>query len=206
MVGHYFDEEPAVASDPVDVDVVLPDLAYTITTDRGVFGRGQLDRGTALLLRSTDQLPPTGHLLDLGCGAGPIAIAAAKRAPGMTIWAVDVNTRARELTASNAVRHGCDNVRVAAPDEVPAAIEFDRIWSNPPIRIGKAALHELLETWFTRLTAAGTATIVVQRHLGADSLQRWLTEHGWPTDRQASRSGFRVLRSQRAASTATRSR
>lgn len=199
MVGHYFDEQPEVASDPVDVDVVLPDLAFTITTDRGVFGRGQLDRGTALLLRSTDPLPTTGHLLDLGCGAGPIAIAAAKRAPGMTVWAVDVNTRARQLTAANATRNRCSNVRVAAPDEVPADLDFDRIWSNPPIRVGKSALHDLLDTWFARLTTDGTSTIVVQRHLGADSLQRWLTERGWPTDRVASRAGYRVLRSHRAA-------
>ena len=205
-MGHYFDEEPGVASDPVDIDVVLPDVAFTIATDRGVFGRGRLDRGTALLLRSTEVLPPTGDLLDLGCGAGPIAIAAAKRSPGMTVWAIDPNARARALTAANAARNGCDNVRVVAPDDVPDDLVIDRLWSNPPIRIGKDALHELLDRWFGRLAPDGTATLVVQRHLGADSLQRRLTDRGWPTARVASRGGFRVLRSQRAGSTAIRSR
>ena len=108
-----------------------------------------------------------------------------------------MNARARELTRLNAARNGIANVRVAAPDEVPAEIMFAAIWSNPPIRIGKAALHSLLATWFERLTPSGTAVLVVQKHLGADSQQEWLTAQGFPTERLASRQGFRLLRSRR---------
>jgi 16S RNA G1207 methylase RsmC len=73
------------------------------------------------------------------------------------------------------------------------ALRFTAIWSNPPIRIGKPALHELLTTWLDRLTPDGQAHLVVQKHLGSDSLQRWLNDQGWATERIASRSAYRVL-------------
>jgi 16S rRNA G1207 methylase RsmC len=193
-VSHYFDEQPGVTSDLTAVDVALPDVAFTMLTDRGVFSHGHLDTGTALLLREAPTPPPTGDLLDLGCGSGAIALALAKRSPAATVWAVDVNERARELTAANAERNGVANVLVAAPDEVPAEVQFATMWSNPPIRIGKQALHVLLLEWLGRLTDGGEAVLVVQKHLGADSLQRWLNEQGHPTDRLVSRAGFRLLR------------
>lgn len=193
-MSHYFDEQPDVGSDARTVDVALPDVGFTLRTDRGVFSHGRLDAGTSLLLRSAPSPPAGGDLLDLGCGAGPIAIALALRSPAATVWAVDVNERARELTTANAERARCPNVRVAHPDDVPAGIAFAAVWSNPPIRIGKAALHGLLLTWLGRVDPAGEAILVVQKHLGADSLQRWLTDRGHPTDRIASRAGYRLLR------------
>lgn len=188
----YFDD-PSVPSDPVVVDVTLPDTAFTMETDTGVFSRGHLDAGTSLLLRSEIPLASTGHLLDLGAGSGAIALTMARRSPDATVWAVDVNSRARDLCRRNAARNHLDNIRVAMPDEVPSDVRFSTIWSNPPIRIGKAALHELLMTWLARLCVDGTATLVVQKHLGADSLQRWLTSQGHTTRRVASKSGFRLL-------------
>jgi 16S rRNA (guanine1207-N2)-methyltransferase len=196
-VSHYFDERPVVRSELTVVDVALPDVAFTLTTDRGVFSHGHVDTGTLLLLQQSPPPPADGHLLDLGCGAGPIALTMAKRSPRATVWAVDVNERARALTAENAARNDLANVRAVAPDEVPDDVEFAAIWSNPPIRIGKRALHELLLTWLGRLAAGGEAVLVVQKHLGADSLQRWLVEQGFPTERIASRAGFRLLRSER---------
>lgn len=191
---HYFDERPASGSDERIVDVALPDVAFTMVTDRGVFSHGHLDTGTALLLREAPPLPAHGTLLDLGCGAGPIALTMARRSPAATVWAVDVNERARALTEANAARNDITNLSVAQPGDVPSTLRFDVIWSNPPIRIGKLALHELLEEWLPRLTAGGTAVLVVQKHLGADSLQAWLMEQGWPTERIAGRAGFRLLR------------
>ncbi len=190
--SHYF-EDPTVASDPVVVDVTLPDTAFTMETDTGVFSRGHLDAGTSLLLRSDAPLASSGHLLDLGSGTGAMALTMARRSPGSTVWAVDVNSRALKLCERNARRNRLDNIRVARPDEVPDHIEFSTIWSNPPIRVGKPALRELLLTWLGRLTEDGTACLVVQKHLGADSLQRWLTFEGHPTERVASKSGFRLL-------------
>jgi len=191
--AHYFDEDPTVTSDPVVVDVTLPDTAFTLETDSGVFSRGRVDDGTSLLLRSTVPISASGHLLDLGAGAGPIALTMARRSPDATVWAVDVNSRARQLCERNARRNKIGNIRVALPSEVPDDVRFSTIWSNPPIRVGKQALHDLLLDWLGRLTDDGTACLVVQKHLGADSLQRWLTGQGHPADRIASKSGFRLL-------------
>lgn len=192
-MSHYFDEQPSVGSDVRTVDVALPDIAFTMETDRGVFSHGHVDTGTALLLREAPAPPEAGNLLDLGCGSGAIAIALALRSPAATVWAVDTNERARALTLRNSARAGADNVRVCAPHEVPADVRFDAIWSNPPIRIGKTALRELLAGWLGRLTGDGTALLVVQKHLGADSMHRWLDGQGFSTIRRASRAGFRLL-------------
>ena len=193
-MGHYFDEEPDAASMPREVELWLPDMSLTLTTDRGVFGYDQIDAGSKLLLLKAPMPPPTGNHLDLGCGVGTIALPLARRAPGATVWAVDVNGRARDLCAANAIANDIANVRVVAPDDLPSEISFDCIWSNPPIRIGKPALHELLLRWLPRLTSDGSAILVVQKHLGSDSLQRWLTDEGYPTVRLASSSGYRILR------------
>ena len=190
---HYFDEDPRVESRLESVDVVLSDIAFSICTDRGVFSHGHIDSGTKLLLQTAPAPPPTGDLLDLGCGSGAIALALALRSPGSTIWATDVNSRARELTALNAERNGLVNIRAVTPDEIPDHICFATIWSNPPIRIGKAALHDLLLRWLPRLEPGGHAALVVHKHLGADSLQRWLIDEGYRAERTVSRAGFRVL-------------
>ena len=190
---HYFHDDPHAPSDPVLVDVSLPDTAFVMETDRGVFSRGHLDTATSLLLRADPPIASTGELLDLGCGAGPIALTMARRSPGSRVWAIDVNRRARELCARNAERNGIDNLVVAAPDDVPEDVRFATLWSNPPIRIGKAALHQLLLTWLGRLTPDGTASLVVQKHLGADSLQRWLSDRGYRCDRVGSKAGHRLL-------------
>jgi 16S rRNA (guanine1207-N2)-methyltransferase len=191
--AHYFDDDPTVRSDPVVIDVLLPDTAFVLETDRGVFSRGHVDTGTNLLMRAALPLASTGHLLDLGAGAGPIALTMARRSPGATVWAVDVNSRARDLCARNAKRNGITNIRAVRPDEVPPEIRFASIWSNPPVRIGKPAMRALLLEWLGRLDDDGVATLVVQKHLGADSLQRWLKFEGHPTERIASKAGFRLL-------------
>ncbi len=191
-MAHYFDDQPSVASDATVVDVALPDVAFTMTTDRGVFSHGHLDTGTSLLLRSAPAPASSGDLLDLGCGSGAIALTMALRSPGARVWAVDVNARALELTAANAARNGLA-VRTELPDGVPEDVRFATIWSNPPIRIGKAQLQTLLLRWLSRLTPDGAAVLVVQKHLGADSLQRWLGEQGFDVERIASKAGVRLL-------------
>jgi len=192
--SQYFEPDPNVASRPRTIDLVLPDATFHLRTDRGVFAVANVDPGTKFLLLEA-AAPPSGdgHLLDLGCGYGPIALTLARRAPDATVWAIDVNRRARELCAANAKANGITNVRVADPDDIPDDVQFSGIWSNPPIRIGKAALHELLLRWLARLDASGHAWFVVQKHLGSDSLATWLTDQGWPATRRASSAGYRVL-------------
>ncbi|MGC4809597.1 class I SAM-dependent methyltransferase [Micromonospora sp. DT228] len=198
MTGdHYFTAQPASDAPPREVEFSVADRDYRLVSAGGVFSASRLDPGTGVLLRKAE-LPAAdtaGDLLDLGCGFGPIACVLADLAPASTVWAVDVNARARELTAANAARvDAADRVRVHAPDEVPADTRFAQIWSNPPIRIGKDELHELLLRWLPRLAPDGVGWLVVARHLGGDSLQRWLTEQSWQVERYASQKGFRVLR------------
>ncbi|SNS00039.1 Methyltransferase small domain-containing protein [Streptosporangium subroseum] len=192
-VAHYFEEQPETASRPGSVTLVLPDLHLKLETDSGMFSPERVDQGTRILLESVPPPPPEGDLLDLGCGYGPIALTLASRAPRATVWAVDVNRRSVELCARNARTAALDKVRSLHVDEVPPEIRFSAIWSNPAIRIGKAAMHQMLTRWLTRLTPDGVAYLVVQKHLGSDSLQRWLNEQGWPTGRTTSRSSYRIL-------------
>jgi 16S rRNA (guanine1207-N2)-methyltransferase len=190
----YFAERPDAAARPGTVHVVLPDLHLELETDSGVFSPSRLDPGTRLLLETAPPPAASGDLLDLGCGYGPLALVLAARSPAARVWAVDVNTRALRLCAINAERAGLRNVRCVSPDDPGLPGEFGLIWSNPPIRIGKAALHALLAHWLGRLAPGAAAFLVVQRYLGSDSLQRWLTDSGWPAERIAARSGYRVLR------------
>ncbi len=195
--GHYFDARPAVPSQPAEVVLSLPDWHARLRVDRGVFSARGVDPGTVELLRATPAPPDGGNLLDLGCGYGPIACTLAHRAPGAVVWAVDVNERALALTAANAERLGLRSVRAVSPEAVPASVQFAGIWSNPPIRIGKATLHELLGTWLSRLQDGSDAWLVVQRHLGADSLAGWLEREGWRARRAASKRGYRILQVRR---------
>jgi 16S rRNA G1207 methylase RsmC len=194
---HYFTADPAVAfrRAPVRASVWGHDLA--MTSGSGVFAQGRVDIGTSVLFRETS--PPTGgRVLDLGCGYGVIGLAIAAAAPGATVTGVDVNERAVLLANDNAVALGLSGRYTACtPAGVPSDATYDELWSNPPIRIGKTALHELLLTWFARLEPAGRAVMVVGKNLGGDSLQRWLDSEGYPTQRLASAKGFRVLESRR---------
>lgn len=190
----YFEADPTSTSKRRSITARLAGQQVELVTDRGVFSPDGLDDGTDYLLRKIPAPGPDQRtILDLGCGYGPIAIAMARQAPESTVWAIDVNSRSRDLTADNVARLGLTNVRVAAPDEVSEGVTFDLIYSNPPIRIGKPALHDLLSRWMSRLAPDGRAYLVVNRNLGSDSLARWLDEHAWSTTRLGSRRGFRVL-------------
>lgn len=196
---HYFDDRPDV-----------PDVRSTFAIDSargtlhlesasGVFSRHGLDKGTAVFLdtmrRSPGDSPPPGsHLCDLGCGSGVLALVMAAAHPDCTVHAVDVNERARTLCAENALRNGFGNIVVASPDEIDPELRFDLIWSNPPIRIGKSAVHTLLEVWLAKLSPTGRADLVVARNLGSDSLADWIAQRGYDVSRLASSKGFRVLR------------
>jgi 16S rRNA (guanine1207-N2)-methyltransferase len=196
VAEHYFDGSPASEDRRREITAAVWGREMVFTTSNGVFSHDGLDKATAVLLRHSTP-PAAGVVLDLGCGWGPIACAAATA--GATVWAVDVNERALELTGLNAERLGV-SVHTALPDDAPADLVVDQIWSNPPIRIGKQALHDLLLRWLPRLAPDGVARLVVGKNLGADSLQRWLVAQGWPTERVASEQGFRILEVRRTSS------
>jgi 16S rRNA (guanine1207-N2)-methyltransferase len=191
--SHYFSPSPDAASRPSTVRLDLPDVSLVLRTDRGVFSGARIDPGTKYLLTDAPPPPAEGHLADIGCGYGPIALTLATRSPAATVWAVDVNERALELTRANAAAAGLANVRVATPEGVPPGVRLACLWSNPPVRVGKAALHDLLDRWLGRLADDGTALLVVQKNLGADSLHRWLASRDWSVRRLGSRVGYRLL-------------
>lgn len=191
--AHYFDPVPAVESKRRTLHLRAGDVAVELQADRGVFGSRAIDLGTLTLLKEAPPPPAEGELLDLGAGYGPIAITLARRSPAARVWAIDVNERALELTRTNAAAAKTPNVVVALPDDVPAELRFAAIYSNPPVRVGKAPLHELLQRWLPRLAPGGTAYLVVQRNLGADSLATWLEAQRYRVDRLKSKKGYRVL-------------
>ncbi|MGI8752699.1 MAG: class I SAM-dependent methyltransferase [Acidimicrobiales bacterium] len=191
--GQYFEADPVVTSRLGHVQLRLPDLTVSLTVDRGVFSAARVDPGTIALLRASPPPPPVGDLVDLGCGYGPIACTLARRSPAATIWAVDVNRRALALTEANAKALDLANIRPVLPTDVPPGIHVAGLWSNPPIRIGKPALHDLLEGWLGRLDDEARAWLVVHRHLGADSLATWMGAGGYRVRRAGSKQGYRIL-------------
>ncbi len=192
---HYFSASPDSQPALRDITFRVADREFSVQAASGTFSASKLDPGTSILLSKYEEFPSEGNVLDLGCGWGPISLAIASFSPQTKVWAVDVNTRSLELAKKNAAKLGLGNVKVVTADQIPGDLRFDAIWSNPPIRIGKAALHELLQTWLPRLESGGRAMLVVQKQLGADSLLAWiqtefpeLTASRFSTDK-----GFRVL-------------
>lgn len=194
MTDHYFDADPDVADVRDELEARIWGRDYRFETSRGVFSRERLDKATEILLEAST--PPRGaaNVLDLGCGWGPISCAIAVECPDVVVHAVDTNSRALDLARVNAERAGvAERVRATLPDDADPDTTFDAIWSNPPIRIGKVALHDLFLQWLPRLSPDGSARLVVGKNLGSDSLQQWLTDEGWPCERETSVKGFRVL-------------
>ncbi len=193
MTEHYFSPQPAGEFAPHPVTLLLDGREYQLSAARGVFSADHVDAGTMVLLENAPPPPAGGTLLDLGCGYGPITCALALRSPAARVFGVDVNERALSLTRGNADALGLANVCAGTPDEVPEDVTFDRIYSNPPIRVGKAVLREMLSRWLARLADGGCGYLVVHRNLGSDSLHAWLQERGHDTTRLVSVRGFRVL-------------
>lgn len=192
----YFASAPASQDVRRTLNVTLRGIPAAVETSNGVFSAHRLDLGTSVLLREAPELPAHGTFLDIGCGWGPIALSMGLQSPEATVWAVDINERARDLTRANAEANGLSNITCVEPEAVPETERFDVIWSNPPIRVGKEALHALLMTWLPRLSEQGVAYLVVQRNLGSDSLIPWLAEQlgqGYEVSKYASAKGFRVI-------------
>jgi len=197
---HYFSASPASAENLRTIRVRLAGRDVEVTTANGVFSPDRLDAGTQVLLANTPPPPPGGDILDLGCGWGPIAVSIALDSPHARVWAVDVNERALDLVRRNAATLGLENINAVTPEDVPDDVVFHGIRSNPPIRVGKSELHTMLLRWIPRLGERSDGWFVVQRNLGADSLQRWLTAtlgHGYSVHRAATGRGYRVLRVRR---------
>nr|WP_288292002.1 methyltransferase [uncultured Varibaculum sp.] len=197
MMEQYFTDQPAAsAGERTQIEVTLAGKKLRLEGAEGVFSARHLDKATAVLLAEAPIPPGTGTFLDLGCGWGPLAISLGLFSPDSQVLAVDVSERARDLTRTNAQRAGVC-LQIGSPEEILAAAKaaggLDLIWSNPPVRIGKKPLQDLLLTWLPLLKSDGEAILVMGKNLGADSMQKWLCAQGYPTRRLASKKGFRLL-------------
>lgn len=198
----YFSSTPSSDDNRKTLHVTLREHEVNMQVSNGVFSTSRLDLGTAVLLKHAPEPPKTGKLLDIGCGWGPITVALGLESPNAEIFAVDVNERALELTKLNAKNAGLRHIHTALVDEAlkennaSEFNDFDTIWSNPPIRVGKEILHDILLTWIPRLKVGGTAYLVVQKNLGSDSLITWLAENlgeTYSVEKYASSKGYRVI-------------
>ena len=194
--NHYFAESAGADVKPREIVTKLLGQELHLYTASGVFSPEHVDQGTEILLKQLDNTKPAGEVLDLGCGWGPIAVAIALNSPEAKITAIDVNHRSLALTKMNAEKLNLRNIQTSLPEDVPSELLFDEIWSNPPIRVGKAVLHEILNLWLHKLRVGGTARLVVQKHLGADSLQKWLSQNfpDFEITRVTSEKSFRVIK------------
>lgn len=193
----YFAASPSVTAHPRELEVELGGMTFRVHTDTGVFSGAGLDKGTAVLLRKVPDLPETGVFVDVGCGWGPLSLVMARLRPAAQVIGVDVNERALELTAKNARENNLGNIEVLTEATALARLadgSVDVIWSNPPVRIGKAALHRMWTEWRAKLRPGGVAYLVMGRNLGADTFAVWAQASGWEVEKIASSKGFRVLR------------
>lgn len=204
----YFSAEPSSIDERRTLHVTLRDNDVTVQVSNGVFSASRLDLGTSVLLKHAPELPKSGKFLDIGCGWGPISLAFGLESPEAEVFAIDVNERALELTELNAKNAGLKHIHTSLVDDALKeennskennTLEFnnfDIIWSNPPIRVGKEILHNILLTWIPRLKVGGTAYLVVQKNLGSDSLITWLAENlgeSYSVEKYASSKGYRVI-------------
>lgn len=193
---HYFSQQPDSAAKAHDISFSVGGINFQAKSESGTFSVQKLDRGTEILLRSYEEFPVKGNVLDIGCGWGPISLAIAKHQPLTTVWALDVNQRSLRLTAENAKTNNLDNIRSVEAELIPSDLRFSGIWSNPPIRVGKSVLHGLMKSWLPRLEPGASAYLVVQKQLGAESFEKWLALEfpEMQVSRPDQNKGYRVIR------------
>lgn len=195
----YFSANPNSLDLRRTLHVVLRGHEVSVQVSNGVFSSSKLDLGTAVLLKHAPQPPENGRFFDIGCGWGAISLALGFESPNAQIYAVDVNERALDLTGINAKNAGLNNIHTYLVEDAlkeDALKDINLIWSNPPIRVGKDVLHNILITWLPRLKVGGAAYLVVQKNLGSDSLITWLSKtlgEDFSVEKYASSKGYRII-------------
>lgn len=198
----YFSANPNSLDLRRTLQVDLRGREVSVQVSNGVFSSSKLDLGTAVLLKHAPQPPENGRFFDIGCGWGAISLALGFESPNAQIYAVDVSERALELTNINAKNAGLNNIHTYLVEDALKELkedelkDIDLIWSNPPIRVGKDVLHNILLTWLPRLKVGGAAYLVVQKNLGSDSLIPWLSKNlgeDFSVEKYASSKGYRII-------------
>ena len=170
---HYYTENPTSKSRPAEAAFAYRGHEIVLTTDSGVFSRGELDAGTRILL---DALPEriAGSVLDLGCGWGPVGICVGLENRDCHITFSDINLRALELARQNAEKYGLKADFLHSDGFSAITGPFDCIITNPPIRAGKQTIYQMFADSAQRLTPGGNLYIVIRKQQGAPSAQKYL--------------------------------
>lgn len=196
MTDHYFTSQPSAKHQPFEFEAELRGRKFFLETDAGVFSKGEVDLGSQILIEA---LPcrPGSTVLDLGCGYGPIGMAAATLVgPTGQVFMVDVNERAVELARKNLAKNKIENAQALVSDGLSALPDrqFDWVLSNPPIRAGKAVIYPLLTSAFDALKAGGCLLVVIRTKQGAKSLETYLQDVTGHCETIEKKAGFRVLK------------
>ncbi|MEC2344634.1 class I SAM-dependent methyltransferase [Paenibacillus barengoltzii] len=195
MADHYYASQPTAAHDRKTWDTVLRGQSYRFVSDAGVFSKGGVDFGSRTLIEAMD-IPHDAEVLDVGCGYGPIGLAAARLAAKGHVTMIDVNSRAVELAKENAAANGVNNITVLESDLFSALDDrkFDVVLTNPPIRAGKATVHAIFEGAYERLRSGGSLWVVIQKKQGAPSAKEKLESLFSRVEEVTKDKGYRIYR------------
>ncbi len=196
MSDHYYTNRPDSPHDIQTFTFRLRDHEFTFKTDSGVFSRERVDFGSLLLIENMD-IPRDAQVLDVGCGYGPIGIAAAHLADHGEVWMTDVNERAVQLASQNIQLNGITNARAISGDiysAIPPQKKFHRILTNPPIRAGKKVVHRIFEEAPAFLYPKGELWVVIQKKQGAPSAFEKLQQHFSEVEEVVKKKGYRLFR------------
>ncbi|QDV31016.1 Ribosomal RNA small subunit methyltransferase C [Planctopirus ephydatiae] len=129
----------------------------------GVFAHRKLDVGARTLISVIEPMEK-GQIVDLGCGSGGVAVAAALRHPELDVLAVDSNPRAIECTQWAAQENGTSRVqtRLDATGKSLESNSVDVVYANPPYFSNYKIAGIFVETAFRILIPGGRIYIVTK--------------------------------------------
>ncbi|WP_153980062.1 class I SAM-dependent methyltransferase [Paenibacillus xylanilyticus] len=195
MSNHYYSDKPQVAHDRRATEAELRGWKLRFVTDAGVFSKSGIDYGSRVLIDAVE-LTAGAHVLDVGCGYGPIGLTAAKLVPEGHVTMIDINERAVELSRENAKANGITNVTVLQSNLLSEVNQrdFDAVLTNPPIRAGKETVHTIFEQAYQHLKVGGSLWIVIQKKQGAPSAKAKLESLFGRVEEVTKDKGYRIFK------------
>ena len=189
-MSHYFENNEILKSDIKENRVKIKNQDFIFYTDNGVFSKKGLDFGTRTLLENLSE-DISGEVLDFGCGYGPIGIYIAKTTSS-SVDMVDINKRSISLAIKNSIKNNVNTNVFESNIYENINKKYDYIISNPPIRVGKKILYEILFNAYDYLKENGQLWIVINKDQGAKSTLNDLSSK-YKTKVVAKNKGFYVI-------------
>lgn len=195
-MSHYYNSNLETKSNIKKISVTLLGQNLSFYTDHGVFSKGTVDYGSQVLIENYQYRNGHKRILDVGCGYGPIGISLAKKFSDLYVDMIDVNLRAIELCERNIQENNLTNARAFVSNIYENILHtYDCILTNPPIRAGKAVVHQILEESVRHLNPNGELFVVIRKKQGAPSAKAKMFEVFGNCDIIARDSGYYILKS-----------